>query len=98
MGFDSKLDFAPPNLLLVINTRREHSFPCQQKIGLNIYWIWPHPSEQDPNSPSVSLSYQEVSYLYPAEGRKNENHNHRKLINLITCTTAFSNSMKLWAM
>ena len=27
-----------------------------------------------------------------------ENHNHRKLINLITGTTALSNSMKLWAM
>ena len=61
MGFDSKLDFAPPNLLLVINTRREHSFPRQQKIGLNIYWIWPRPSEQDPISPSVSLSHQEAS-------------------------------------
>ena len=64
MGFDSKLDFAPPNLLLVINTRREHSFPCQQKIGLNIYWIWPHPSEQDPNSPSVSLSHQEAAIRF----------------------------------
>ena len=27
-----------------------------------------------------------------------ENHDHRKLINLITWTTALSNSMKLWAM
>ena len=27
-----------------------------------------------------------------------ENHNHRKLTNLITWTTALSNSMKLWAM
>ena len=31
-----------------------------------------------------------------AEGKKN--HNCRKLINLITWTTAFSNSMELWAM
>ena len=31
-------------------------------------------------------------------GRQNENHNHRKLSNLITWTTALSNSMKLWAM
>ena len=30
--------------------------------------------------------------------RGNENHNHRKLTNLITWTTALSNSMKLWAM
>ena len=32
------------------------------------------------------------------EGRQNENHSHRKLIKLITWTTALSNSMKLWAM
>ena len=37
-------------------TRREHSPTHQQKIGLKIYWAWPHPSEQDPVSPSVSLS------------------------------------------
>ena len=30
----------------------------------------------------------------PSEGRQNENHNHRKLIKLITWTTALSNSMK----
>ena len=26
-------------------TRREHSPVHQQKIGLKIYWAWPHPSE-----------------------------------------------------
>ena len=31
-------------------------------------------------------------------GRQNENHNHRKLTNLITWNTALCNSMKLWAM
>ena len=31
-------------------------------------------------------------------GSRSENHNHRKLTNLITWTTALSNSMKLWAM
>ena len=30
--------------------------------------------------------------------RQTENHNHRKLINLITWTTPLSNSMKLWDM
>ena len=34
----------------------------------------------------------------PSEGRQTENHNHRILTNLITWITAFSNSMKLWAM
>ena len=32
-----------------------------------------------------------------SEYRQTENHNHRKLTNLITWTTALSNSMKLWA-
>ena len=34
----------------------------------------------------------------PSEGRQTENHNYRKLANLITWVTALSNSMKLWAM
>ena len=28
----------------------EHSHTHQQKIGLKIYWTWPHPSEQGPVS------------------------------------------------
>ena len=39
----------------------EHSPALQHKIGLKIYWAWPCPSEQDPVSPSVSLSHQEAS-------------------------------------
>ena len=42
-------------------TGREQSPTHQQKIGLKIYWSWPCPSEQDPVSPSVSLSHHEVS-------------------------------------
>ena len=44
------------------------------------------------------LSHQEASiasYPSPSEGRQNESHNHRKLTNLITWTTALSSSMKL---
>ena len=37
-------------------------------------------------------------HAYPSEGRQTENHNHRRLTNLITWTTALSNSVKLWAM
>ena len=82
-------------------TGRKHSPAHQQKIRLKIYWAWPHLSEQDPVSPSVSLSHQEASkasYPSPSEDRENENHNHRKLTNLITWTIALPNSMKLWAM
>ena len=45
--------------------------------------------------PSRKLPY--ASYPSPSEGRQDGNHNHRKLNNLITWTTALSNSMKLWA-
>ena len=82
-------------------TGREHSLTHQQKIGLKIYWAWPYSSEQDPVSPTVSLSHQEASISllsFSIRGRQNENHNHRKLIKLITWTTALSNSKKLWAM
>ena len=49
----------------------------------------------------VSLSHQEasISHLsFSIRGQTDENNNHRKLTNLITWTTALSNSMKLWAM
>ena len=71
-----------------------------KRIGLKIYWVWPCPSEQDPLSPSVSLSHQEasISLLSFSIKGQNENHIHRKLTNLITWATALSNSMKLWAM
>ena len=42
-------------------TGREHSPIHKQKIGIKIYKAWPCPSEQDPDSPSVSLSHQEAS-------------------------------------
>ena len=37
-------------------------------------------------------------YTLPAPDRQTENHNHRKLPNLIRWSTALSHSMKLWAM
>ena len=63
-------------------------------------WAWPLPSEQDPDSPTVSLSHQKAStgLLFLSIRGQNENHNHRKLTKLITCIIALSNSMKLWAM
>ena len=42
-------------------TGREHSPTHQQKIGLKIYVAWPHPSEQDLDSPTASPSHQEAS-------------------------------------
>ena len=48
-----------PDAMILVG--REHSPTLQQKIGLKIYWAWLCPSEQDPVSPSVSLSHQEAS-------------------------------------
>ena len=42
-------------------TGKKYSPAHQQKIGLKIDWAWPCPSEQDPVSPSTSLSHQEAS-------------------------------------
>ena len=38
------------------------------KIGLKIYCAWPHPSEQDPVSPTISFSRQEASTSLFHEG------------------------------
>ena len=49
----------------------------------------------------VSLSHQEALmnlYPYPSEGRQDENHKHRKLIQLITWTTSLYKSMEQWSM
>ena len=40
---------------------REHSPTCPQKIGLKIYTAWPHPSEEGPGSPWVSLKSQKTN-------------------------------------
>ena len=82
-----------------VNSREGAQLHHQQKTGLKTSWAWPRPSEQDPFSPSVSPSRKlpYASYSSPSEGRQNENHNHRKVTDLITWTTALSNSIKLWA-
>ena len=51
-----------------------------------------------PFSQSLPSGASRSSYPSPSGGRHTENHNHRKLTNLITWTTALSYSMKLWAM
>ena len=51
-----------------------------------------------PHSQSLPSGSFHKSLPYPAEGRQNESHNHRKLTKLITWITALSKSKKLWAM
>ena len=54
-------------------TGREHSPTHQEKIGLKIYSACPRPTEQDPVSPTVSLSHQEDSIsLLSLSCRKSE--------------------------
>ena len=79
------------------SSNREGKQPHTSTEKVKIYWTWSCPSEQHQGFPSVSLSYLH-SVCPPSEGKQNENHNHRKLIKLITWTTALSSSMKLWAM
>ena len=51
-----------------------------------------------PQSVSPIRKLPEASYPDPSEDGQNDTHNHRRLIKLITWTTALSNSTKLWAM
>ena len=48
-----------------------------------------------PVSPIRKLA--QASYPHPSEGRKDENHNHRKLTKMITWIIALCHSLKLWA-
>ena len=48
-----------------------------------------------PQSVSPIRKLPQASYPSPSKGKQTENHNHRNLTNLITWTTALSNSMKL---
>ena len=59
--------------------------------------IRPRPSSY-PHSQSLPSGSFHRPLIFISERAENENHNHRKLIKLITWTMALSNSMKLWAM
>ena len=78
-------------------TGREHSH--QQKIVLKILWSMAPPIRTRSNFPlSQSLpsgSFHKPLILLHQRADKMINHNHRKLTNLITWTTALSNSVKL---
>ena len=70
-------------------------------IGLKIYWTWSWSPEQDPVFPTASPAVRKLaqsSHPHPSDSRQNENHNYRKIIKLINWTTAFSSSVKPWAM
>ena len=79
--------------------------PLSMEFSRQEYWSGlPFPSPGDlPNlgiehgSPALQADAlpSEPPGKYPLGGRQNESHNHRKLIKLITWTTASSNSMKL---
>ena len=67
----------------------------QQKIGLKIYWAWPHPSEKDRFPLSQSLPSLLSFYI---RGQREWKKQIPETNNLITWATALSNSMKLWTM
>ena len=79
-------------------TGREHCPTHQKNIGLKIYQAWPHPPEQNTDSPKPVppiRKFPKSSYPYPSEDRQNENQNHSKLTKMIIRFTALSNSIKL---
>ena len=84
-----------------ITTQREHNAAHQHKIRLKIYWAWPRPSEQDPVSPTVSLSHQEVSISLLSIFIRRQTQwkpQSQKIKQVIKWITVLSNSKKLWAM
>ena len=60
-GDNHYLHYLHHNLVSGQTTGRKQSPTHHQKIGLKIYWAWPHSSKQDPVFLSVSLSHQEAS-------------------------------------
>ena len=73
-------------LLSTIHNTTEHGLAHQNE------------TQFPPQSVSPIRKLPQTSYLYPSEGRQTENHDQRKLIKLITWTTALFNSTKLSAM
>ena len=80
-------------------TEREHSPAHQQKIGLKRLLSMALLIRTRPSFPySQSLpagSFHKPLILLHQRGDRMKNHSHRKLTDLITWTTALSNSMKL---
>ena len=80
-------------------TGRENSPAHQQKIGIKNLLSMALPIRTRPSFPlGQSLPLGSFHKPSPSESRLNENHNHRKLIKLITRTTTLSNLMNVWAM
>ena len=90
----------PPEFGLRSNNREgAQTFPSIENWIKGLLSMAP-PIRTWPSYPSVSLSHQVASislFSFSIRGRHTENHNHRKLTNLITWTTALSNSVNLWA-
>ena len=90
------------SLVLCQTTGKEHSPAHQQEIRLKSFLSKPLPTKTRPSFPhrkSLLLgSFDKPLILIHQKGKQDENHKHRKLIKLITWTTALSNSMKLGAM
>ena len=102
MGFVSKNNFAPSTILLGL-------LLCPWTWGIFFWWdptfscLWLFSSELQFWSScrrwvQILLLCHLSTYPYPSEGKQKENHNHSKLMRLITWITALSNSMKLWPM
>ena len=82
-------------------TGSERSPTHQQKIRLKIYWAWPHPSEKNSVSPSVSLCHQEASkslLSFSIRGQTEWKPQSQKTNQTDHMNHSLVNSMKLRAM
>ena len=67
------------------------------RFNLKIYWVWPHPSEQDPFYPTASQEASISLSSLSIRGQTVWKPQSQKTTRLITWITTLSNSMKLWA-
>ena len=100
---DVPLSSLPPPQFGLRSNNREGTQPCPSTENQDERYTEHGPTHQNktqfpPQSVSPIRKFPRASYPFPSEDRQTENHNHRKLNNLITWITALSNSMKLPAM
>ena len=58
MAPPNKTQFPPQSVYTIGITEKED---IKKRLTENIYWAWPHPSDQDAIFPSINLSHKEAS-------------------------------------
>ena len=82
------------------NNREGTEPPPSTENWIQYYWAWLCQSEQDPGSPTVTVSHQEASitlWSWFIRGQTEWKPQSHKINQTDPMATALSNSMKLWA-